>query len=134
MTGPWHPTGRGRVNMRSPAALAVCDRCSFTYNHRDLSWQFQWSGVKLQNLWLLVCRECLDTPQPQIKTIVIPPDPLPIQYARPEAYSETVPSFIAEESTTFSGDDLAAEDGDNLIWEIQNIPLPDPNDPSSYPT
>lgn len=133
MTGPWHPTGRGRVSAQNPQALAVCDRCSFTYNHSDLTWQYQWSGVKLQNLRILVCKECLDVPQPQLKTIVIPPDPLPVLNARPEQYAIEVPSFVAIESPTFSGADLTTEIGDNLIWEIEDTPLPDPNNPVLYP-
>lgn len=119
--------------MRSPNALAVCDRCSFTYNHSDLSWDYQWSGVKLQNLRLLVCKTCLDTPQTQLKTIVIPPDPLPVLNPRPEQYAVTVPSFVATESPTFSGSDITTENGDNLIWEDHTTPLPDPNNPAQYP-
>lgn len=133
MTGPWHPTGRGRVSMRSPQALAVCERCSFTYNRVDLSFQFQWSGEKLQNLRILVCRRCLDTPQIALKTIIIPPDPLPVYNPRPEPYAVEVPSFVATEVPSFGGDDLTTENGDNLIWEIEDTPLPDPNNPAQYP-
>lgn len=133
MSGPWHPTGRGRVSMRSPQALAVCDRCNFTCNHVDLQWDYQWSGEKLQNLRLLVCKQCADTPQPQLKTIIIPADPVAILNPRPEQYAETVPNFIATESATFSGDDLTTESGDNLLWENETTPLPDPNNPALYP-
>jgi hypothetical protein len=133
MSGPWHQTGRGRVSMRSPSALAICDDCNFTYNHCDLRWKIQWSGVKLQNLRLLVCKTCWDVPQPQLKTIIIPPDPLPVFNARPEHYAQTVPSFVATESGTFSGSDITTENGDNLIWEIEDTPLPDPNNPAQYP-
>lgn len=133
MSGPFHPTGRGRVSQRSPSALAVCDRCSFTVNRTDLFWQFQWAGVKLQNLRLLVCNRCLDVPQPALKTIVIPPDPLPVWNPRPENYT-TVPNFIATETSNFSGSDITTENGDNLIWEIGDTLLPDPNNPVIYPT
>lgn len=133
MTGPWHPTGRARVSSRSPVSLAICDRCGFTYNHPDLTWQFQWAGTKLQNLRLLVCKTCLDRPQIQLKTIILPADPLPTLNARPEQYSVTVPSFIATESETFTGSDLTTESGDNLTWEIGDTPNPDPNNPVLYP-
>lgn len=133
MSGPWHPTGRGNVSMRSPVALAVCDRCSFVYNRTDLSWQFQWQGVKLQNLRLLVCKTCLDMPQPALKTIIIPPDPLPVLNPRPEQYAVTVPNFVATETPPFEGSDITTEGGDNIIWEDQTTPLPDPNNPSLYP-
>lgn len=135
MSGPWHPSGRGKVSIRKPSALAVCDLCGFTYNLTDLVWQVQWSGVKLQNLRLLVCRRtCQDTPQPQLKTIIIPPDPMPVLNPRPENYAATVPSNLATETPSFGGSDLTTEAGDNLVWEIQDTPLPDPNNPALYPT
>lgn len=87
--------------------------------------------MKLQNLRLLVCRTCLDVPQPALKTIVIPPDPLPVYQPRPEQYSETVPNFVATEQPPFGGSDITDESGDPLIWEI-DTPLPDPNNPSLY--
>lgn len=134
MSGPWHMTGRGKVNARAPSALAVCDRCGFTYNLTDLQWQYQWSGVKLQNLRLLVCTtNCLDLPQPELKTIIIPPDPVPVLNPRPEQYAVTVPSFVATESSTFSGSDITTESNDPVIWEIEDTPLPDPNNPVLYP-
>ena len=133
MSGPWHQTGRARVSSRSPTAHAICDRCSFRYQHSDLRFQYQWSGVKLQNLRLLVCRRCYDSPQPALKTIVIPPDPMPVLNARPEQYAVTVPNFVATESATFDGADITTEGGDDLIWEIGDTPLPDPNNPAIYP-
>jgi hypothetical protein len=134
MSGPWHPTGRARVSARSPQAQAVCDRCYMNYSLGDLSWQHQWSGVKLQNLRLLVCHDCLDKPMPQLKIIIIPPDPIPVLNPRPEIYDVTVPSFVALESGTFSGADITTEAGNNLIWEIEDTPLPDPNNPAQYPS
>lgn len=132
MSGPWHPTGRGIVNQKKPSALGVCDRCSFVYNLSRLNWQYQWEGVKLQNLRLLVCDTCLDRPQPQLKTIIIPPDPLPVFNPRPENYSETVPNYMATEPPAFEGQDLTTEGGDNIIWEDETTPLPDPNNPVIY--
>lgn len=116
--------------MRSPVSLACCDLCGFTYNITGLVWQVEWSGVKLQNLRLLVCRRtCQDAPQPALKTIIIPPDPLPTFNARPEQYSMTVPNFLSAQD----GTNLTTEDGDNLIWEDETTPLPDPNNPALYP-
>lgn len=130
----WHPTGRARVSARSPEAHGICDRCGFRYLLKDLQWQYQWAGVKLQNLRLLVCTtNCLDNPQPAIKSLIIPPDPLPVLNPRPEAYSETVPNFVATENSTFAGNDLTTESDDNIIWEDETTPLPDPNNPALYP-
>lgn len=121
------------MSARGPRAQGCCDRCGFTYTHSTLSWDYQWSGVKLQNLRLLVCKTCLDAPQIQLKTIIIPADPLPVLNPRPEQYAVTVPSFVATESSTFAGSDITTESGDNLIWEIEDTPLPDPNNPALYP-
>lgn len=132
MSGLWHPSGRARVSQRQPEAQAVCDRCYCNWSLNDLSWQFQWAGTKLQNLRLLVCPVCLDVPQPALKTIIIPPDPVPRLNPRPEQYSETVPNDIATEPPAFLGNDLTTETGDDLIWEIGDTPLPDPNKPVIY--
>ncbi len=78
--------GHASVDARDPRAWAVCDRCGFLYNHSALQWQWQWVGPRLQNLRLLVCQSCLDTPQEQLRTVILPPDPEPIQNARPEDY------------------------------------------------
>lgn len=80
------PNGHARTSPVRPEAYAICDRCSFRYNHSDLTWQFQWRGTTLQNIRLLVCDSCLDVPQEQLRTIIIPMDPVPIMNARPEDY------------------------------------------------
>ena len=82
----WRFTGRARVNPNHPVSFAVCDRCSIWYNITDLTWQYQWAGTHLQNLRLLVCPDCLDMPQPQLKARVLPPDPTPTLNARPENF------------------------------------------------
>ena len=40
----------------------------------------------MQNTRVLVCRECLDTPQTQLKTIIIPADPIPVIQPRVESF------------------------------------------------
>ncbi len=130
---PWHQNGRARISARSPVAKGICDRCQFMYTLSDLKWQYQYAGVTLQNIRLLVCDHCYDTPQEQLRTIVLPPDPLPVFNPRPERYTTEVPSYIAEESVTFAGTDLTTEDGVNIIWEIEVTPTPDPNLPAIYP-
>jgi hypothetical protein len=51
-----------------------------------LSYQREWAGFTLVNKHLLKCPYCLDEPQPQLRAIVIPPDPDPVYEARPEQY------------------------------------------------
>lgn len=54
----------------------------------------QWSGTHLYNTGSLVCTagNCLDVPQEQLRTIILPPDPPPLQNSR-------VPNFAYEEQT-----------------------------------
>lgn len=80
-------SGRARTSPSNPQAFAVCDRCGIWHNFVDLQWQFDWRGAALQNLRLLVCRECLDTPQEQLRAIVVPADPTPIVQARVEPFA-----------------------------------------------
>lgn len=81
------PHGRAQISTRSPRALGVCDRCGAMFNQDNLQWQWDWlQGPRLFNLRILVCRSCLDVPQQNGRTIVLPPDPVPIANPRPENY------------------------------------------------
>ena len=79
-------SGRARTSARNPQAHAICDRCGGRFNHVDLSWQFDWAGAGLINKRLLVCRSCSDTPQQQLRSIVLPADPTPIMNPRPQDF------------------------------------------------
>src|SRR5512141_1028275 len=82
------PHGRAGISARKPRALGVCERCGFLYNLDMLAWQWDWQqGPRLKNLRKLVCPECYDKPQESGRTIVLPPDPIPVQFARPENYA-----------------------------------------------
>lgn len=80
----YRPQGRASISATRPRALAICDRCGFRYNYDQLTWQMQWAGVRLYNTRRLVCSSCLDTPQEGLRTIILPPDPIPVVNARPE--------------------------------------------------
>lgn len=80
------PHGRARVSSRSPSAFAICDRCGFLYNHSRLQWQYDWAGASLINKRILVCNTCNDAPQQQLRAIVVPADPVPIQNPRIQDY------------------------------------------------
>lgn len=79
--------GRARISARNPQAAAVCDRCGGVFNHVSLSWQFDWAGAGLINKRLLVCGPCSDTPQQQLRSIVLPADPPVIMNSRPQDYT-----------------------------------------------
>jgi hypothetical protein len=92
--------GFARTNATNPQAHAICDRCGFRYNFVDLQWQFDWRGASLQNIRILVCRDCLDTPQEQLRAIVVPADPTPIMNARVETFQEASTDYITLSAPT----------------------------------
>jgi hypothetical protein len=83
----WRPHGRARVDPQRPQAWASCDRCGLNYNLVDLSYQFQWAGSDMVNLQLKVCSTCMDVPSDFLRSIIIPPDPEPVDQPRPEPYA-----------------------------------------------
>lgn len=82
------------VDPTDPSALAECSRCGRWFNLRELTWQMEWAGARLYNTGLLVCVSggCLDVPQEQLRSLSLPPDPVPVLNAR-------VPNFAYEEQT-----------------------------------
>lgn len=88
-------SGRARTSSRNPQAHAICDRCGGRFNFVDLRWQYDWRGAVIQNLRLLVCRECLDVPQEQLRAIIVPADPTPIMNARTEPFAIDEANFLA---------------------------------------
>lgn len=135
----WVRYTHASVNARNPRAFGNCDRCDFTYNLHQLRWQYQWQGPKLQNLRLLVCPTCYDKPQQQLRTIIIPPDPLPVMNARqdghmymgqmavPDGYQSGSPNVLTTISTISSsgaGNWLTTESTIPLITEINVTPTP----------
>lgn len=87
--------GRARLDVNNPTAQAACDRCQFLYSLDQLQRQFEWRGAALVDTGFLVCagagtKNCLDRPQEQNRTIILPPDPVPRQNPRPD-YNTTAP-------------------------------------------
>jgi hypothetical protein len=127
-TRNWHAS----VSRTRPEALGNCDRCDFTYNLKDLKWQFQWMGPKLQNLRILVCPSCMDAPQMQLRTILIPPDPIPYQNPRPDAHqlmlqSSSPPGYASGSPNTIATETLnpiTTESSIPFITEINVTPTP----------
>lgn len=107
-------SGRARTNASAPQAHAICDRCGFRYNHVNLSWQYDWRGATLQNLRFLVCRTCYDDPQQQLRAIVVPADPVPIQNPR-------IQDFVTASTNN------RVTSGQNTVDSNTNIPVPGGN-------
>lgn len=66
-----------------PRPVGFCDRCCQKWYLDILQWQMVWAGPAIANTFWLVCPTCLDVLNEQGRTIVIGPDPLPLQNPRP---------------------------------------------------
>jgi hypothetical protein len=104
-------SGRASTNARSPQAHAICDRCGFRYNHVNLRWQYDWRGASLANIRLLVCNSCYDTPQEQLRAIVVPADPVPIVNPR-------IQDFVTASTNT------RVTSGQNTVDPTTGLPVP----------
>lgn len=102
--------GRARTSPRNPQAHAICDRCGFRVNHVNLSWQFDWAGASLINKRILVCDTCMDTPQQQLRSIIVPADPVPILNPRVQNYAQAETNY-----RTTQGNSVDAQTGIPVI-------------------
>lgn len=126
-------SGRARTSATSPQAHAICDRCGFRYNFVDLQWQYDWRGAALQNLRILVCNDCLDTPQEQLRAIVVPADPTPIVNARVQDFTTAETDYITTSAPTVynyptgipvpSTTNIVTQDGNNLTPQPYGVPV-----------
>lgn len=125
-------SGRARTSLRSPQAHAICDRCGFRFNHVDLQWQYDFAGSGLINKQLLVCRHCLDTPQDQLRAIVVPSDPVPILNPRTQNFQDAETNYqtislplVTDLRTGLpipSTTNLVTEDGKNMTMQVTGTP------------
>lgn len=131
-------SGRARISSSNPQAFAVCDRCGIWYNRVDLQWQYQWRGPVLQNIRILVCNLCLDTPQEQLRSIILPQDPTPIVQPRVEIYAADETNYRVTSQPPIIDPTigipvpqysyLVSQDGDNMTTQPIGIPADlDPN-------
>jgi hypothetical protein len=81
------------------------------YNRVNLKFQWEWTGAQLQNLYILVCNDCYDIPQQQLRAITLPADPVPI-------YFPSVEDFAADET------DYRVTSGQTTTDPITGLPVP----------
>lgn len=127
------PHGRASVSLRNPRAFGICDRCGFLYNHNRLQWQYDYAGSGIINKRILVCNDCNDTPQSQLRAIVLPADPVPIQnprvqdYAAAETDNVTTSAPTAYDSVTGipipSTTNIVTENGQNMTTQPIGEPV-----------
>lgn len=115
----WH--GRATVDPNNPHAFAVCDRCGFWYNLKDLVWQYDYVGGSTPiNLRILVCtRTCLDQINYQFALQILPPDPPPLYNVRPEFFALDEDNDLATQGTpgtnpVLTGDQITTQAGDKI--------------------
>lgn len=86
--------GRATIDPSNPRAVGVCDRCGFLYDLHTLRYQPNYAGPKLLTTRLRVCERCWDEPNPQMRTIRIPPDPWPVADPRVENFAVDEKNFL----------------------------------------
>jgi hypothetical protein len=88
-------SGRARTSARNPRAFGVCQRCGQWWNRDQLRFQYDWRGATIQNLYILVCEHCYDTPAEQLRAITIPADPVPVFYPSVENFEQDESDYRA---------------------------------------
>lgn len=113
MSSGYYKLGQRRVDVdgRDPRAFGICDRCGFLRNLHKLRWQMQWNADELYNQRILVCDECWDIPQDQLREVIPTADPIGLPNARPEAFAQDETNYL----TTQQESPLATQDGSNIV-------------------
>lgn len=112
------PHGRASVSSSEPRAFGCCDGCNFIYNRHELSMQFEWGGRSLLATGFYKCEMCLDEPNPQLRSIVLPPDPVPVYQPR------------VDQNLLLQIDDvMITEEGAIRLTEEDDIRTPEGNPP-----
>lgn len=131
--GYYNKYGRAEVNSDHPRAFAVCDRCGIWSNLYKLRWQMQWNATQLYNQRILVCDSCYDTPQEQLRAVILPPDPPPLTNIRPEFFradevdfmqTQDKQNILTQDAVPIVGD-KASENFSETPPQVPPVPPPD---------
>jgi hypothetical protein len=82
------PSNVFRSLTHARSVRAICQRCGANIGHNDLEWQLEEGGRGIINLRVLVCRGCTDKIQHQKRAYTQYLDPLSIEHALPENYTD----------------------------------------------
>lgn len=80
-------SGHAQTSATQPAGFGVCDRCGFWWNRKSLLNQTQWRGNQVLPIYVWCCPRCLDQLQPQLRPVILPPDPVPLVNPRNENFA-----------------------------------------------
>ena len=70
------------IDRNAPEALGICDYTKFVHMHKDLVKQMEWRGNALVWTGFYVGKSYADVPNAQLKTPILPPDPVPVRNPR----------------------------------------------------
>lgn len=116
------------IDERDPAAVGVCDGCSFWTLHRDLRKHMVYRGGTTP-VWdgLLFCSRCDDVPNPapQFSRLRLDPDPVPVENPRVEQQTNSGYGYWVDNNgnfvNTLSDDDTW---GGQFVQTITNRSVP----------
>lgn len=115
-------TNTPKPDLNNIRPLGQCDLCAFVFHLDELQYQMEYRGMQLQSTGWLRCPPCMDIPQPQMKPIILPPDPVSVQNARPVNYDQANNDYLA----TQGGDHIVEEDEDPIVAQPNgNVMLDD---------
>jgi hypothetical protein len=80
----------------------------------------QWRGTSVQNLHIRVCDTCYDVPSEFLRTLILPPDPMPVMDARTEPY--TIDEINALTLSAIVGVPFMFFDQSSMIAELAQVP------------
>jgi hypothetical protein len=86
------------IDPNNPEHTALCQRCGSPNNRVNLMPQMQWAGMGLIDTGYRVCARCLDVPNPNERTLILPPDPAPIFDALPIAFPMEEDDYLTDEA------------------------------------
>ena len=72
------------IDPSNPEALGICDYTGFVHLRKDLVQQLQYRGNGLVWTGLYVGIDYADVPNEQERPPILPPDPVPVQFPRPQ--------------------------------------------------
>lgn len=90
-----------------------------------------WAGASLINKRILVCDECNDVPQQQLRAIIVPADPVPIQNPRTQDYVTAESNYRYTQGNTTNaktgipvpgGDQRITQNNDNRVTQQTGEP------------
>jgi len=81
------------IDPANPRGWGECDTCGHYFQLEKLAYQVEWMGTAIKRTGFRVCRECLDKPNEQLRTILLPPDPVPLKDPRPPKYHDPAPAY-----------------------------------------